>query len=136
VLPEELSRTVAREVKMATSPAPPHRYISPEAYDAYLQGRYFWYRDNSDRARDYFEKAIRAQPDYAAAWAGLADSYAQGAILNDCASKDAANKMENAARKAVAIDDSSAEGHTSLAAWYFFFAWDLPYDAEYPAASN
>ena len=52
---------------------------------------------------------------------------AKGAILNECASNDAADKMENAARKAVAIDDSSAEGHTSLAAWYFFFAWDLPH---------
>src|SRR5215472_12017303 len=89
MLPEELSQTVAREVKMVTSPAPPQRYISPEAHDAYLQGRYFWYGDNSDLARDYFEKAIRAQLDYAA-WAGLADSYGKGAILNECASKDAA----------------------------------------------
>jgi len=35
--------------------------------------------------------------------------------------------MESAARKAVAIDDSSAEGHVALAAWYFFFAWDVPH---------
>jgi len=127
MLPEELSQRVAREVKTATSPAPPQRYISPEAHDAYLQGRYFWYGNNPDRSLEYFEKAIRLQPDYAAAWSGLADSYGMKAILDDCPTKDAADRMENTARKAVAIDDSSAEAHTSLAAWYFFLAWDLPH---------
>jgi TolB-like protein/DNA-binding winged helix-turn-helix (wHTH) protein len=75
-LPSELSQTIAKEVKTAVSPASPQRYIKPEAHDAYLHGRYFWFGDNIDRGQQYFEEAIQLQPDYAAAWSGLADSYA------------------------------------------------------------
>src|ERR1019366_7946876 len=77
-LPEELSQTIAKEVKVATSPPPAQRYISPEAHDAYLLGRYYWYADASKKCRTYFEKAIELQPDYAAAWSGLADYYGGG----------------------------------------------------------
>ena len=54
------------------------RPVDPEAYDAYLQGRYYWYRrtpEDALKARDYFEKAIAKDPEYALAYAGLADAY-------------------------------------------------------------
>jgi TolB-like protein/DNA-binding winged helix-turn-helix (wHTH) protein/Tfp pilus assembly protein PilF len=123
-LPEELSQIVAKEVKAATSPTPSPRYINPEAHDAYLRGRYYWFGVDTDQSRQAFEKAIQLQPDYAAAWSGLADAYGLRAVYGLGPGSDAMTKMESAARKAVELDDSSAEAHNSLSGWYFFFAWD------------
>jgi TolB-like protein/DNA-binding winged helix-turn-helix (wHTH) protein len=123
-LPEELSQIVAKEVNAATSPTPTPRYINPEAYDAYLRGRYYWFAVDIDQSQQAFEKAIQLQPDYAAAWSGLADAYGLRAVYGLGPGSDAMTKMESAARKAVELDDSSAEAHNSLSAWYFFFAWE------------
>ncbi|HET9267734.1 MAG TPA: winged helix-turn-helix domain-containing protein, partial [Vicinamibacterales bacterium] len=66
-------------VPAAAPPSPlPARRASPEAYDLYLQGRYFWNRRPGDatwRALECFEKAARLDPDFAEAWAGIADVY-------------------------------------------------------------
>ncbi len=123
-LPEELSQIVAKEVKAATSPPPAPRYINPEAHDAYLRGRYYWFAVDIDQSQQEFEKAIQLQPDYAAAWSGLADAYGLRAVYGLSPGSDAMTKMESAARKAVELDDSSAEAHNSLSGWYFFFAWN------------
>jgi tetratricopeptide (TPR) repeat protein len=127
-LPEELSQTIAKEVKTATSPAAPPRYINPEAHDAYLHGRYFWFTFNVANTLPYFEKAIQLQPDYAAAWSGLADTYAVDGMSNRPAS-EVSEKSHAAALKALALDPSLGEAHNSLAAWHLFFAWD-PAQAE------
>ena len=74
-IPTELSQTVAEQIKVATSPAKPARYINPEAHDAYLRGRYFWLNFDTKQSIAFFQKAIDLQPDYAAAWSGMADSY-------------------------------------------------------------
>jgi TolB-like protein/DNA-binding winged helix-turn-helix (wHTH) protein len=123
-LPEELSRIVAKEVKAATATTPAPRHISPEAYDAYLRGRYYWFAVDTDQSQQAFEKAIQLQPDYAAAWSGLADAYCLRAVYGLGPGPEAMAKTESAARKAVELDDSSPEAHNSLSAWYFFFAWD------------
>jgi TolB-like protein/DNA-binding winged helix-turn-helix (wHTH) protein/Flp pilus assembly protein TadD len=122
-LPEELSQTIAKEVKAATSPAPTQRYISPEAHDAYLHGRYFWFTFNVSNTLPYFEKAIQLQPDYAAAWSGLADTYAIDGMQNRPPS-EVSEKCHAAALKTVELDPSLPEAHNSLAAWYLFYAWD------------
>ncbi len=124
-LPEELSQTVAKEVKAATSSAPPQRYINPEAHDAYLRGRFFWFSFNIPQALPYFEKAIQLQPDYAAAWSGLSDTYAI-AGMGQRLSRQVSSKAFDAARKAVELDDSLPEAHNSMGAWYMFYGWDLP----------
>jgi TolB-like protein len=70
-LPDELSQTIAANAKAAApSRARPQQYVSPEAHDAYQQGRFHWFMDDN-LAKPYFEKAIKLQPDYAAAWSGL-----------------------------------------------------------------
>ena len=125
-LPEELSQTVAKEVKTATLPAPNQRYINPEAHDAYLRGRVFWFAGEHTHSLFYFRKAIQLQPDYAAAWSGVADSYDNDPSGSERPVQEVTAEFEAAARKAVELDDSSSEAHCSLAAWYFFFAWDLP----------
>ncbi len=124
-LPSELSQTIAKEVKIAVSPASPQRYINPEAHDAYLRGRYFWFGDNYDRSQEYFEKAIQVQPDYAAAWSGLADSYTVRAAALMVPAREVVPKAKDAAEKAVNLDDSLAEAHNSLSALHLFGDWDV-----------
>jgi TolB-like protein/DNA-binding winged helix-turn-helix (wHTH) protein len=124
-IPKELSQTVAKEVKVATSGMTTQRYINPEAHDDYLQGRYFWFAENPGRSVEYFEKAVQIQPDYAAAWAWLGNSYGLRAVDDEVPAKDVAAQAEAAARKAVELDDSLPDAHATLAAWYFFFGWDL-----------
>jgi TolB-like protein len=127
-LPEELSQIVAKEVKVATSLSPVPRYISPDAHDAYLHGRYFWFTFDTAQTLPYFEKAIQLQPDYAAAWAGLSDTYAIQA--DNAPPQETLAKAGYAARKAVELDDSLAEAHLSLGGWYFG-SWDVLHaDAE------
>ena len=125
-LPSELSQVIAKQVKTVTSTAPPQRYVNPEAHDAYLHGRYFWFSFNIAQTLPYFEKAIQLQPDYAAAWSGLADTYSLAGFFDRPGQQVMAKALE-AARKAVELDDSLSEAHNSLAAWYSFYGWDLPH---------
>jgi eukaryotic-like serine/threonine-protein kinase len=97
------------------------RPINPEAYEAYLKGRYFWNkrdRASLEKSLGYFNGAIATDPNYALAYAGLADVYV--VIGSDWAptSKDVNEKAKAAAQKALAIDESLAEAHTSLASIY------------------
>ena len=100
-----------------------HYTESTEAYQAYLKGRYFWNkRDAEDfqKAVEYFQQAIEADSSYALAYAGLADCYS---FLGD------AQKAKSAATRALAIDDTLAEAHTSLANISLFHDWSWA-DAE------
>jgi serine/threonine protein kinase/tetratricopeptide (TPR) repeat protein len=89
-----------------------------EAYNMYLKGRYFWNKRTEEglkRALEYFEKAFEKDPNYALAYAGLADSYL---MLNAYAAippLEAYMKAKEAALKALEIDNTLAEAHTSLA---------------------
>ena len=123
-LPEEVSRTIAKEVGVAPA-VRPQRYIDPEAHDAYLIGRDYLFRGNNVRAKEYFEKAVHLQPDYATGWAGMADAYMQEAA-DDMRSPGGFAEAWKDARKAVALDDSVPEGHNSLASLYLFDRWDWP----------
>ncbi|HEX8815360.1 MAG TPA: winged helix-turn-helix domain-containing protein [Terriglobales bacterium] len=129
-LPEELSQTVAKEVKSATSADVPRRHINPEAHDAYLRGRYFWFRGSIPETLSFFEKAIQLQPDYAAAWAGLSDTYALRGVFRGGPPKEDLAKAGETARRAVELDDSLAEAHLSMAAWYMWSWNPLQGDAE------
>ena len=124
-LQSELAQTIARQVGLSVSPsAKPAKPINPEAHDAYLMGRYYWFAENYKKSQPYFQKAIDLQPDYAAAWSGLSDSYAASAVMGEARATDVTRQAEEAARKAVALDDSLAEAHNSLAGYYYFLRWD------------
>src|SRR5262249_31459197 len=97
---------------------------SNEAYQLYLQGRYFWQKGNDQSIQkmgDYFQKAIAVDPNYALAYAGLADYYSVMGASGAMPGPEAYPKSEEAALKALALDESIAEAHHSLAAvrmWY------------------
>ena len=101
----------------------------PEAYQLYLKGRYFWNQmteESLKKAIGYFEQAIASDPQYAMAYAGIADSYivlgawATGAL----APREAYPKAKVAALKALECDYTLAEAHTSMAAVIKVFDWN------------
>ena len=103
------------------------RAANPEAEEFYLQGRYFWNKrtpDDLNRAVDYFTQAIVRDPNYAQAYAGLADCYN---LLREYAAmpdKQAYPRALAAARKAVELDVKLAEAHASLGFVLFYWSWD------------
>jgi tetratricopeptide (TPR) repeat protein len=122
-LASELSQNVAREVGLAVTPHST-KYVSPEAHDLYLRGRYFWFNDNYDRAEDYFQKSKDLQPDYAAAWTGIADIQTVKAVAAIEPSAKVRQAAEEAAHRAVDLDNLLPEAHNALAATYLFLEWD------------
>ena len=89
----------------------------PEAYEAYLKGRYYWNKrtgDGMQKAEHYFQQAIDSDPTYAAAYSGLADCNSGLTWHGFKSPADALPKAYAAARKAVEIDPQSAEAHASL----------------------
>ncbi|HXY50176.1 MAG TPA: protein kinase [Terriglobales bacterium] len=133
-LEDELAQAIMREVTGRLSPQEQQRLLSarfvpPEAYEAYLKGRFFASRMNGDdlnRSVDYFREAIQKDPNYAAAYAGLAETYQLMGVGNGGNSVDPAHDAFAAAKKAVELDDSSAEAHTALGTVLhrFFQDWD------------
>ena len=89
----------------------------PEAYEAYLKGRYYWNKRTADglqKAEHYFQQAIDSDPSYAAAYSGLADCNSGLTWHGFKSPADALPKALAAARKAVELDPQSAEAHASL----------------------
>jgi TolB-like protein/DNA-binding winged helix-turn-helix (wHTH) protein/Flp pilus assembly protein TadD len=93
------------------------RQTRPEAYEAYLKGRYYWNKRTADgmqKAEHYFQQAIDSDPTYAAAYSGLADCNSGLTWHGFKSPADALPKAYAAARKAIEIDPRSAEAHASL----------------------
>jgi len=121
----DIAQTIAMQVGVTASvPASPVRRISPEAHDAYLLGRYYWFAFDPEKSRQYFQKAINIQPDYAAAWSGLADAYLEPGVMGRARAEDLIGRGGEAAQRAVTLDDSLAEAHNSMAAVHFFYRWE------------
>ncbi len=98
-----------------------------EAYQLYLQGRYFWNQRTSEGIKKgihYLQQAIDIDPNYALAFAGLADCYIMAGFYDYLPPADAFPQAKTAALKALEIDDALAEAHISLAAIRTFYEWD------------
>ena len=129
---DEISRAIVNTLQSRLSsqlkqPRPPSRNI--EAYDLYLQGRYHWSRwrtEGAQRAIDYFQQAIQKDPNYAAAYSGLADSYCWLGFFGALPPNEAMPKARQAALKALALDDTLADAHTSLAYVKALYEFDFP----------
>jgi TolB-like protein/DNA-binding winged helix-turn-helix (wHTH) protein/Tfp pilus assembly protein PilF len=129
---EQIRATLDRRERATLEKSKP---VKPEAYEAYLKGRYFWNKRTSEglkKAIEYFSQAIETEPTYAEAYSGLADAYALSGDWEYglLAPRDAFPLARAAATEALALDDSLGEAHTSLA-----FALDL-YGWEWEAAGK
>jgi TolB-like protein/Tfp pilus assembly protein PilF len=134
-LQKEVARNIAEQIRIEVTPREQAalksvKAIDPEAYEAYLKGRYFWDKRTADglkKAVDYFNQAIVKDPNYAAAYSGLADTYAllgdwQYAVMTP---KEAMPRAKAAAIKALELDDSLGEAHASLAFCLDGFDWNF-----------
>ena len=121
-LHSEVAQSVAREIQVQLTPVDEARItkgrpVNPEAYDAYLKGRYYWNRRPAElgRAIQYFEQAMSKDPGYSAAHAGLADCLTSLTALGIAPVNEGSDKAKRLAQKAFEIDNSSAEACTALA---------------------
>jgi TolB-like protein/tRNA A-37 threonylcarbamoyl transferase component Bud32/Flp pilus assembly protein TadD len=99
----------------------------PDAYNLYLEGRVAWNKRTEDGLRksiELYEKAIAKDPKFALAYAGVADAYNLLARMALLPPKEAFARAKEAAEKALAIDDSLAEGYIALALVKYNYEWD------------
>jgi DNA-binding winged helix-turn-helix (wHTH) protein/tetratricopeptide (TPR) repeat protein len=126
-LAEELQLRLSHQEKdrLRRNPTP-----DAEAYHAYLRGRYFWNRrtpEGLEKAIDCFREAIALDPEFALAQAGVADCYVLLPMYGAFAPREVFPDAIAAAERALALDDSLAEAHTSLA--YARFLYERRWEA-------
>src|ERR1700693_3851425 len=131
-LQTEAAKEIAEQVRGSVSPPQPTSRpanpepVNPDAYEAYLKGRYFWNKrtqDGLNKSIEYFGEAIAKDPSFAAAYAGLADAYSL--LGSDVLPADVANsKARRNASKASELDPNIAEGHAALALVEFYYDWN------------
>jgi serine/threonine protein kinase/tetratricopeptide (TPR) repeat protein len=122
-LQSEIARAIAREIKIAVTPAEQARLaltrpVNPEAYQLVLRARSLWNKRSQDdllRAKELYEQAIETDPTYALAHAGLADTYSMLASYYFIPPADAYPKAREAALQALNLDENLAEAYASVA---------------------
>ena len=130
---DRLSEQAARALTPTLTGEPGERLTkqytkNAAAFDAYLKGRYYWNKRNEEsfrRAVGYFDQAVALDPDYALAYAGLADCYILLAVWGTEPPNISLPKAKEAALKALAADGDLAEAHTSLAFIKWVYDWDF-----------
>lgn len=126
----EVAGAIADQIQLKVEPGIFARHdhaVSAAAYEAYLKGRHFWSARTSEgfhKAIEYFQESIQADPNYAPAYVGLADSYLLLQEYSMVGENESQPKAELAALKALQLDERLAEAHTSLAAMRASFHWD------------
>jgi TolB-like protein/DNA-binding winged helix-turn-helix (wHTH) protein/Tfp pilus assembly protein PilF len=127
----ELARTIAGEVRAVVTPAEQVRLqsdsVNPEAYNAYLLGAFFARRRSGpaiEKAIEHFQDAIRIDPNYARAYAGLANAYVEREIWGGVGVGKSIHEIRAATLKALELDDELPEGHALLARIHFQYDWD------------
>ena len=150
---DEITRAIVGALRLKLSGTANAALVKPatgnaEAHDLYLQGRYFFAKRDSTslrKAQDYFERAIADDPSYALAYAGLSDAYSHRAVFGYVPPHDIHAKAKQAVLRALALDSTLVEAHTSLGFIELFLEWDwaaagrefdraLALDARYPPA--
>jgi serine/threonine protein kinase/tetratricopeptide (TPR) repeat protein len=122
-LQEDISREISQNLRLRLTGEEKQRLAKhytedPEAYQLYLKGRYFWNkRTDADlrKAISYFQQAVAKDPEYALAYAGLADSYHVLWVYTNISAKECHHLAKAAALRAFQIDNTLAEAHTTLA---------------------
>jgi tetratricopeptide (TPR) repeat protein len=132
-LQTEVAHAIAREVRGVLTPREQTlldggaRPVDPAAHESYLKGRFFWNRRSAPgmkQAIELFQSALAIDPEYAPAYAGLADCYNLLTDYDAMPAREAFPKAMQYARKALALDGNLAEAHNALAYAIFRFEWD------------
>ena len=129
----EIAKTIADTLQAKLSGAEKHAMskqptASPEAHELYLRGRFFWNKRTAAdlrRSIDYFNEAITKDPNYAPAYAGEAQAWSILSAYNAASPADSYPQAEAFARKALAIDDTSAEALVGLASFKARYQFDV-----------
>jgi TolB-like protein/DNA-binding winged helix-turn-helix (wHTH) protein/Flp pilus assembly protein TadD len=132
-LQDSVARTIANQVHITLTPGgqtqlPTRISLDPEAYEAYLKGRYYWNQRTADglqKAVIYFQQAINKEPAYGPAYSGLADCNSGLTWHGFTSPAESLPKADAAALKAIEIDPQSAEAHASLGL-VLHHRWDWP----------
>ena len=129
----EVARSIAQQIEVTFTPREDARLsqvhsVDPEAHAAYLRGRYYWHQSFTEAAFKtaiaHFRRATDLDPGYARAWSGMADCFGAMAVQSMLPPKEGASEAKHAAEKALALDPSLAEAHTSRAGVQLFFEWN------------
>ncbi|HEX8176197.1 MAG TPA: protein kinase [Pyrinomonadaceae bacterium] len=125
---QEISANLRTKISGEVKSRVTKRYTeNAEAYQLYLKGRYFWNkrtREDLKKSIEYFNQAIERDPNYALAYAGLADAYVLFPGYAVSSPQDSYPKARAAARRALEIDDALAEAHAALGLELFAFEWN------------
>ena len=123
---------IARKIKIKLTPGTSAKLASsrpanPDAQELYLKGRYFWNQRTPEgiaKAVAYLKESVQEEPDYARAYAGLADAYILEQIYLGTKPQESYPKARDAAARALQIDPELAEAYASLAKVEQFYDWD------------
>jgi eukaryotic-like serine/threonine-protein kinase len=130
----DVARAIARAVDLTLTPEGDRRLtaatrpVLPAAYEAYMRGRHAWDKRSEADLREairLFQQSIDADPTYAQAYAGLADSYAQLGYGSYIAPEDSFPRARAAAKRALELDPTLAEAHASLGFVRMYYDWDF-----------
>ena len=130
----ELSREIAGQIRIRLTPEQEERFaqkrtVDPEAYALYLQGRYYWHQRKEEfltKSIAYFEGAIARDPNFAPAYAGLADAYLVMPFFRTFPNeRESYERAGIAAEKALALDPRSADALKSDACVKLYRDWDF-----------
>jgi TolB-like protein/Tfp pilus assembly protein PilF len=132
-LQADIARAIAREVQVKLTPQEEAQLaqtqpVDPEAYEAYLKGRYYWNRRTREgygKAMQYFQQAVAKDPGFATAFAGLADCLSGLGIFGFVAPADSCGRAKTLALQALEMDRSLAETHASLAWAIMWYDYDF-----------
>jgi TolB-like protein/Flp pilus assembly protein TadD/predicted Ser/Thr protein kinase len=131
-LQSQVAQAVAGEISVRLTPGETasfsqKRTVNPESYDAYLHARYLWNQRTPESLRQAlaeFQHVTELDPTSALGWSGLADGYLLLANNGESPPRETMPKVEQAAQKALLLDDSLAEAHASLAVFEWQYKWD------------
>jgi DNA-binding winged helix-turn-helix (wHTH) protein/tetratricopeptide (TPR) repeat protein len=131
-LEDSLSERVAQSIRLKLTGEETRRFTKratarPDAYEAYVKGRYFWNKRTEKgmiKGLEYFRQAIALDPTFAEAYVGIADSYATLGLYAMLPPKEAFPAAKEAAKRALEMDDGLAEAHASMGFIYFYYDWN------------
>ncbi len=132
VMYSEIARTIADKIQVKLTPQEETnlartRQVNPEAYEAYIKGRFYWYKltpQDLEIALQYFELAREKDPNYALAYAGIAHVWSGRQQQGLVSYGEAGPKVMAAAMKALELDDTLPEVHFTMATQKIYIEWD------------